>query len=47
MSQESDPTRMSEKEFFARVDEAKAEIDAGKGLRFDNVEELDKYIRSL
>ena len=44
---ESDPTRMSEKDFFARVDEAKAEIDAGKGLRFDNVEELDKFIRSL
>jgi len=44
---ESDPTLMTKEEFFARVDEAKAEIDAGKGLRFDNVEELDKYIRSL
>jgi hypothetical protein len=29
------------------VDEARAEIDNGQGLCFDNVEELDKYIRSL
>lgn len=43
----SDPTLMSEEEFFAHVDEARAEIDNGQGLRFDNVEELDKYIRSL
>ncbi|MBR1940301.1 MAG: hypothetical protein IJ845_03085 [Bacteroidaceae bacterium] len=39
-----DPTLMTKEEFVARVKAAKEEGDA---MRFDSVEELDKYIRSL
>ena len=42
-----DSTLMTEEEFFQMIDEAKKEIDDGKGHRFANVEELDRYIRSL
>ena len=42
-SQKPDPTLMTKEEFFHRVDEAKK----GPSKRFDNVAELDKYIRSL
>lgn len=38
-----DPTLMTKEEFFARVDEAKK----GPSRRFANVNELDRYIRSL
>ncbi|MBE6332883.1 MAG: hypothetical protein E7070_11430 [Bacteroidales bacterium] len=38
-----DPTLMTKEEFFHRVDEAKK----GASKSFDNVAELDKYIRSL
>ena len=41
------PVVMSKEEFFAKIDEAKNEIANGKGKTFDNVEELDRYIRSL
>ncbi|MBP5513612.1 MAG: hypothetical protein J6Y04_02385 [Bacteroidaceae bacterium] len=42
-AQKNDPTRMTKEEFFRRVDEAKK----GPSMRFDSVEDLDKYIRSL
>ena len=45
--EKEDPTLMSKEEFFANIDEAKKEIANGKGKTFDNVEELDRYIRSL
>ena len=38
-----DPTLMTKEEFFARVDEA----TKGPSRRFANVNELDRYIRSL
>jgi len=38
-----DPTEMTKEEFFRRVDEAQN----GPSKRFESVEELDKYIRSL
>ena len=38
-----DPALMTKDEFFRRVDEAKQ----GPSKRFDSVEDLDKYIRSL
>ena len=44
---EADPTLMTKEEFFHMIDEAKQEITDGKGHRFSNVEELDRYIRSL
>ena len=40
---QEDPTLMSEEEFFKMLDEA----EKGPSKRFDSVEELDKYIRSL
>ena len=40
---EADPTLMTKEEFFAMIDEAKK----GPSKRFESVEELDKYIRSL
>ena len=42
-SKKHDPTLMTKEEFFARVDEAKK----GPSKQFENIEELDKYIRSL
>lgn len=44
---EKDPTLFTKEEFFAQIEEAKDEIEAGKGHIFANVEELDKYIRGL
>ena len=38
-----DPTFMPEEEFFQMIDEAKK----GPSKRFESVEDLDKYIRSL
>ena len=38
-----DPTLMTKEEFYARVDEAKK----GSSKSFTNVDELDKYIRTL
>ena len=45
--EKEDPTLMSKEVFFAQIDEAKNEIANGKGNTFANVEELDRYIRSL
>ena len=47
VKEKEDPTLMSKEEFFAKIDEAKNEIANGKGKTFANVEELDRYIRSL
>ena len=38
-----DPTFMPEEDFFQMIDEAKK----GPSKRFESVEDLDKYIRSL
>ena len=40
---EADPTLMSKEEFVQMIDEAKK----GSSMRFDSVEELDRYISSL
>ena len=47
VKEKEDPTLMSKEEFYAQIDEAEREIAEGKGITFDNVEELDCYIRSL
>ena len=39
----ADPTELSREEFFARVEEARKQ----PGKRFNSVDELDKYIKSL
>ena len=43
VKEKEDPTLMTEEEFFAKIE--RAEEQPGKS--FANVEELDKYIRSL
>ena len=43
VKEKEDSTLMTEAEFFAKLD--RAEKQPGKS--FDNVDELDKYIRSL
>ncbi len=43
VSTRSDSTEMSKKEFAERVKEARK----GSSKSFDNIEELDRYIRSL
>ena len=40
---EADPTLMTKEEFFQMIDEAKK----GPSKRFENIEELDRYISSL
>lgn len=44
---QGDSTVFSREDFNARIEEAKKDIANGKGHRFSNVEDLDKYIRSL
>ena len=43
VKEKEDTTLMSKEEFFRMLDEA----EKGPSKRFDSVEELDKYIRSL
>ena len=43
VKEKEDPTLMTEEEFFAKIE--RAEKQPGKS--FANVDELDKYIRSL
>lgn len=40
---QADPTKMTREEFFRRIEKARKQ----PGKRFQNVEELDNYIRSL
>ena len=43
VKEKNDPTLMTKEEFFQMLDEA----EKGPSKRFDSVEELDRYIRSL
>lgn len=43
VKEKEDSTLMTKEEFFRMLDEA----EKGPSKRFDSVEELDKYIRSL
>ena len=43
VKEKNDPTLMSKEEFFNMLDEA----EKGPSRRFDSVEELDRYIKSL
>lgn len=44
---QEDPTRMTEEEFFARVDEAREEIRQGKGISFTDKAEMNAWLNSL
>ena len=43
----SDPTCMTEEEFFARIDEAEREIAEGKGITFTNQAEMNTWLNAL
>lgn len=43
----TDPTLMSEKEFFARVDKAREELRQGKGTRFSDPVAMTEWLNSL
>jgi len=43
VKEKNDPTLMTKEEFFAKLDRAEKQ----PGKRFESVDELDKYIRSL
>lgn len=42
-----DPTLMSEEEFFARVDKAKAQAERGEGVVFTDKAEMNAWLNSL
>ena len=42
-AEKTDPTLMTKEEYFARIEKA----SKGPSMRFDSVEDLDKYIRSI
>ena len=42
-----DPTLMSEEEFFARVDKAKAQAEHGEGVVFTDKAEMNAWLNSL
>ena len=44
---EADPTLLSKKEFFRMVDEAKQDIEEGRGRRFSNPDEMNAWLKSL
>ena len=43
----ADSSKMSEEEFFARVDEAKEEIRQGEGIRFSDPVAMKEWLNSL
>ena len=47
VKEKEDPTLMSKEEFFARIDEAKREIEEGQGITFDNLEDMNAWLNSL
>ena len=47
VKEKEDPTLMSKEEFFAKIDEAEREIAEGKGITFDNIDEMNAWLNSL
>lgn len=44
---EADPTLFTKEEFFRMVDEAKQDIEDGKGRSFSNPDEMNAWLKSL
>lgn len=42
-----DPTELTREEFFARIDKAEKEIAEGKGITFDNLDDMNKWLNAL
>lgn len=47
VKEKEDPTLISKEEFFARIDEAKREIEEGKGITFENLDDMNAWLNSL
>ena len=47
IKEKEDPTLMSKEEFFAQLDEAEREIAEGKGITFDNIDDMNAWLNSL
>ena len=47
VKEKEDPTLMSKEEFFAKIDEAKREFEEGKGITFDNIDDMNAWLNSL
>lgn len=45
--EKEDSTVMSKEEFFAQLDESEREIAEGKGITFDNIEDMNAWLNSL
>lgn len=44
---ESDPTRMTEEEFFAKLDQAEESIKQGKGTTFNHPDEMNAWLKAI
>lgn len=45
--EKKDPTCMTKKEFFDKIDESKKEYEEGKFIHFDKAEDMDRWLKSL
>lgn len=45
--QDSDPTLMTEEEFFAKLDQAEENIKQGKGTTFSNPDEMNAWLKAM
>ena len=44
---QTDPTLMTEEEFYAKLDRAEREIAEGKGTSFTNLDDMHAWLNSL
>ncbi|MCL2039567.1 MAG: hypothetical protein FWG85_03960 [Bacteroidetes bacterium] len=42
-----DPTKMTKKEFYAKLEEATAQYDRGEYTRLKSAEDIDKFLKEL
>lgn len=45
--EKDDPTLMSKEEFYAKIKEAQREYEEGKGITFDNIDDMNAWLNSL
>lgn len=47
VAQKEDSTLMTEKEFFAKIEQAEKQIQEGKGITFTDSKEMNSWLNSL
>ena len=47
VEKQKDPTEMSREELFARIEEARRQIERGECVRFSNREEMKRWLDAL